>query len=457
MAKRAKKIILDYVPRKQFMDFHRRTERFACLVVHRRGGKTVAAIHELILRALQTQKKNARYGYIAPFRQQAKNIAWVYLKDATRAFAVSVRESDLRVELPNGAWISLFGSDNPDALRGVYFDGVILDEFGDCRPSLWAEVILPTLADRKGWACVLGTPRGENLFFDFFKLSKESYDWFSMELKASVSNIIPKDELERMRRVMSDAQYEQEMECSFSAPVLGTYYAGIIETLEKSGHIAPGAGKYDPAFPVNVATDLGFTDSCAWWFWQPRPDGIAIIEYYESHSQPLQHYFDYLDATGYELETIYLPHDAKAKTLQTGRSTVEQFIDKYRDTTVNIDIVPLLKKQHGIDAARLVLPMCWFDLDRTKTGIDALRTYRRKYDPVKKVFSNEPLHDWASNGADGFRYLSLVCKDRLKIELPREIIDKTSPIIPLLKQPEYKLDELFKDRDKFLSRRRQRI
>ena len=129
----------------------------------------------------------------------------------------------------------------------------------------------------------------------------------------------------------------------------------------------------------------------------------------------------------------------------------------YKDTTVNVDIVPLLKKMHGIEAARLVLPNCYFDLDTTKEGIDALRTYRRKFDPVKKVFSNEPLHDWSSDFSDSFRYMSLVCKDKLRIETPAIALDRASPFVPLLKQPEYKLDELFKDRDKFLSRRRQRI
>jgi hypothetical protein len=448
-------VVLEYEPREQFVDFHRRRERFACLVAHRRAGKTVAAVNECVLRGVQTKKRNARFGYVAPFRQQAKNIAWTYLKEATADFAVRIRESDLRVELPNGAWISLYGADNPDSLRGVYFDGVILDEFGDCRPNLWAEVIVPTLADRKGWAVVMGTPRGQNQFHDFHKLSKVDEDWYSLTLKASDTGIIPADELARMKKVMTEAQYEQEMECSFSAPVLGTYYAGIIETLEKKGQIAPNACTYDPAFPVLMATDLGFTDSTAMWFWQPRPDGLAIIDYYENHSQPLQHYFDFLDNTGYEFDTLWLPHDARAKTLQTGRSTVEQFIDKYKDSPVKISIVPMLKRQHGIDAARLILPHCYFDQNMTKEGIEALRAYRRKYDSVKNVFSNEPLHDWASNGADSFRYLSLVCKDRLKIDLPKSIIERVQNNI--VKPQPYNLNDLFEERDRFLSRRRARI
>jgi hypothetical protein len=300
----------------------------------------------------------------------------------------------------------------------------------------------------------MGTPKGENQFYDFFKLSKEDDDWFSLELKASDTGIIPADEIERMKKVMTQAQYEQELECSFSAPVLGAYYAGIIEVLEQKGQIAPEAAIYDPAFPVSVVADLGFTDSCAWWFWQLRPDGIAIIDHYENQSQPLQHYFDVLDDRGYEYDTIWLPHDARARTLQTGRSTVEQFIDKYKKTPVKIDIVPSLKLQHGIDAARLVLPNCWFNQINCQLGIEALRSYRRKYDPVKNVFSNEPMHSWHSNSSDSFRYLSLVCKNNMKDLMDTEVFHNT---VEKVKPTAYNLHDLFAEREKFLKRRRARI
>jgi hypothetical protein len=446
---------LDYSPRIQFEPFHIRRQRFACIVAHRRAGKTVACVHELIIRALHTPKKNARYGYIAPFRQQAKNIAWVYLKEATRKFAISIRESDLRVELPNGAWISLYGSDNPDALRGVYFDGIVIDEFGDCRPSLWAEVIIPTLADREGWAVVIGTPKGKNQFWEFWELSKKDDRWFSLTLKASQTGIISKSELDQMRSVMSDAQYAQELECSFEAPVLGTYYAGIINMMEIKGQIGPGACKYDPIFPVHAVGDLGYTDSCAWWFWQPRPDGIAIIDYEEAHSQPLQYYFDLLENKGYEYETIWLPHDARAKTLQTGKSTVEQFLIEYKEKC-NIDIVPQLKVQHGIDALRLTLPNCYINSETCNDGIEALRAYRRQFNEDRKAFSDKPLHDWSSHGSDSARYMALVCKDKLKVKLPQKIIEEVKKI----EQQTYNfnLNQLFAELDKSkLGNQRRRI
>jgi phage terminase large subunit len=215
------------------------------------------------------------------------------------------------------------------------------------------------------------------------------------------------------------------MECSFTAPVLGTYFAGIVQKLEQNGQIAPKACAYDPTFPVSMVSDLGYTDSTALWFWQTRPDGVAIVDYYENQSRPLQHYFDVLDNKGYEYDKIWLPHDARAKTLQTGKSTVEQFLTKYGEQGL-IDIVPSLSKQHGIDAARLVMPMCYFDLDTCSDGIEALRAYRRRYNEATKAFTNEPLHDWSSNGADSFRYLSLVCQDKLKVMPKYRTLDPTN-------------------------------
>ena len=257
---------MDYIPREQFFPFHTRDSRFACIVAHRRAGKTVSCVAELITRALYTRKKNARFAYIAPFRGQAKAVAWQYLKDMTEDFAVKTRESDLRVELANGAWIQLYGSDNPDALRGIYLDGVIMDEYGDCRPSLWSAVVLPTLADRRGFAVFIGTPRSKNHFYDIYQRSRKEKNWFSLTLKVSETGLLPQEEQDEMRAQMSDETWAAEMECDFSAPVLGTYYAALVNRLETSLQIAPNACQYDSEFPVFTACDLGFTDSCAWWF-----------------------------------------------------------------------------------------------------------------------------------------------------------------------------------------------
>jgi phage terminase large subunit len=436
---------LAYTPRPPFVLMHQRSERFGSLVCHRRAGKSYSAIHECVIRALYTPKQDARYAYIAPFRQQSKEIGWIYLKHAARPFIKSekdIRESELRVRLVNGSWVTLYGSDNPDALRGIYLDGAILDEFGDCRPNLWAEVILPTLSDRQGWAIIAGTPRGKNAFFHLDQIAQQSDDWFQMTLKASESGLLPQSELDMMKEIMSEDQYAQELECSFDAAVMGTYYASIISKMEDDGRMSK-SDLWDREQPVNVALDLGFTDSTAVWFWQTRPDGVAMINYHEAHSQPLDYYFDLFDGLGYQYENIFLPHDAKAKTLQTGRSTVEQFIEHFQtQEDVNIRITPNLKVQQGIDAARLVLPHVWFDRELCRDGWETLRAYRRKYNEITKSYSNAPLHDWASDGADAFRYFALVT--RLSLNLA---VDEPEEIA-IFKPPSYTLDDLFKDNER---------
>ena len=429
-------IDLRYSPRDVFRDFHSRNERWSCIVAHRRCGKTVACINDLHERALYTGKKNARYAYIAPFYSQAKNIAWDYLKDATQDTAVKVRESDLSVELFNGAKITLYGADNPDSFRGLYFDGVILDEYGDCRPSLWGEVILPTLADRKGWAVFIGTPKGRNHFYQIYQRSITEKGWYNSTLKASTTNIIDIDELREMRSQMTENEFEQEFECSFEAAVMGTYYAGILANMEERLHLK---NLYDADHPVFAACDLGYSDSSAWWFYQPRRDGFAIIDYEEANGEALEYYFDMLDAKPYEIEKIWLPHDAKARTLQTGRSTIEQFFVRGYEHN-EVGIVPRLKVQQGIDAVRMFLQACYFD-EKCDDGVEGLRAYQRRYNEVTKSFAEVPMHNWASHPADGFRSVALVGKERTMSQQERTLRALTAP-------KGYNLNDLFSDNER---------
>ena len=153
-----------YRPRAPFIPFHRRLQRWAVIVAHRRAGKTVACVNDLIDAAVSCEKTEGRFAYIAPFFNQAKDIAWTYVKKYTEPLWVGLpNESELRVDIraPKTGSISrirLYGADNPHRLRGLYLDGVILDEYGDMSPSVWGEIVRPMLADRQGWATFIGTP-----------------------------------------------------------------------------------------------------------------------------------------------------------------------------------------------------------------------------------------------------------------------------------------------------------
>lgn len=198
--------------------------RFAVLVCHRRWGKTVFAVMELILAAAFTAKPDFRGAYIAPFRKQAKDVTWDYFKRfAGKMPGVSFNETELTVSFPNGARITLYGADNAEALRGLYFDYVILDEVADMKPHVWGEIVRPTLADRQGKALFIGTPKGMNLFFELYNrgLSGGDTAWKSMVFRASdtVGKIpwITQEELDCARADLTDAQYRQEFECDFNA------------------------------------------------------------------------------------------------------------------------------------------------------------------------------------------------------------------------------------------------
>ena len=258
-------IVIPYKPRSQAIPYHNRTERFACLVAHRRFGKTVASLNDLIRDALTIDRPNVRVAYIAPYYRQAKAIAWDYLKEFTAPIpGIEVNASELRIDFPNGARIRLFGADNYDAMRGLYFDSVVLDEPADFPASAWPTVIRPALADRKGRATFIGTPKGKNDFWEIYNYAQSAPDWFCAMYKASETGILDDEELVEAKRTMGEDRYEQEFECSFEAAIQGAYYATEMKEAMDAGRIC--AVPYDKSLSVVTAWDLGIGDSTAIWF-----------------------------------------------------------------------------------------------------------------------------------------------------------------------------------------------
>lgn len=412
-----KKIKLKYRPRAIFEDFHNRKQRWAVIVAHRRAGKTVACINELVVKALLEKKPSARYAYIAPYYAQAKSIAFDYLMQFSEPFRAKHNVSELWVELINGARIRLFGADNPDALRGLYLDGLILDEYADMKPSVWGSVLRPLLSDRLGWAVFIGTPKGHNAFYDIYQYaSLNRDDWYCKTLRASQTNIIPQPELDDALRSMTVDQYQQEFECSFEAAILGAIYGTELRLITDAGRITKVEA--DPMYPVHTAWDLGFNDATAIWWYQVVMGEIRVLDYHEAHGQPIVYYANQIKERPYEYGTHWLPHDARAKTLASGgKSIIEQLIDKLPQKSGNLfKIVPNLSLQDGIQATRLALARTWFDGFKCNEGIECLRQYQREYDEDKKVFRDKPRHDWTSHGADAFRMLAVAWRDESEIE-----------------------------------------
>ena len=211
-----------YKPRKWQAECHADQARFRVYALHRRAGKTMMAVMELIGGALRCNAELGLYVFIAPFLSQAKNIAWglikYKLKDAIASCLVHINEAELTVTFNNnGAKLKLYGADNFDALRGVRIDGCVLDEVGQIKPELWQDVVQPALSDRKGWSIFIGTPSGVNMFSELFYKAKELPNWSSKLFTVYDTEAIDPEEVERLRRDMAESSFRREYLCDFAA------------------------------------------------------------------------------------------------------------------------------------------------------------------------------------------------------------------------------------------------
>jgi hypothetical protein len=384
-------------------------------VAHRRAGKTVAAINDIIKRAITEGNRMAQYAYNAPVRSQAKRVAWDYLKHYAAPITKNTNEADLLVELVNGSKIMLFGSDNADAMRGLGFNGVYLDEYGDFKPSVWGNVIRPTLSDRFGWAVFGGTPKGKNQFHDIYRVSQATPGWFLTRLPASISKLLPDSELKDAREQLSQDQYDQEYECSFDAAILGAYYGQEMRLADEQGRIR--YLPFNPESPVFTAWDLGYRDDTAIWFYQVVRGEIRVMDYYAISGASIEEIAVVVIDKGYRYTRHYLPHDARAKTLASGGKSIVEQLAAHLGGMAKLAIVPDIGIQDGIQAVRMILPYCYFD-PSCDEGLEALRQYQREYDEDKKTFRQNPRHDWCSHPADAFRMLAVAYRQENKDQAP---------------------------------------
>lgn len=442
-------VVHRYKPRQPFIAFHERTQRWSYLLCHRRAGKSFATINDMVVRALRTQKRNGFYAYIAPFAGQAKSIAWVILKDAVRNLpGVKIMEGEVAVVLPNGSKIRCFGADNPDALRGLYFDGVICDEFAQFHPNVWGEILRPALTDRRGWCVFVGTPAGKsNKFYDFYLKAQNDPKFFFLELKASTSGIIPDSDIEDLKQELDPSEFLQEFECSFEAANIGSYYGTHMAVLQDRGHF----GIYEPVLskPVEVAMDIGFRDATAMWFWQYIDGQCRVIDYWEETGFDAEEVVDMLELKPYSLQTIWLPHDAMHKTFRSKKSVM----DVFRAADLPVRKVPNPDQgnrvMHGVNAVRNVLRTwpIFFNAIPCNRGIEAVKNYSRKWNPVTKVFDSNPLHDQWSHGADAFRYMCLSLNREMMMNSAIVLDKKPINIQIEVKKNDYTLQQAWHERD----------
>jgi hypothetical protein len=425
---------MEYVPRDQFVPFHQRKQRHAVLVTHRRCGKTVASICDLVGKAIQCQvPKRAgdggRFAYIAPTYALAKDVAWAMLKAFSEPFwAETPNESELRVNLWNGAQIRLYGSDNPDALRGLPFDEVILDEYADMPPSLFPAVIRPALSDRMGRAVFIGTVRGrENHLWQTYLAAINDPDWFTSLLPASETGLIPESELAAARRDMGEYRFASEFECDPDSPIVGAYYGAEMAVADREGRVVPDLD-FIPDAPVHTAWDLGVQANMAIWVFQVSNDGLLLHEFIQEKGWFFNDYVKAIADRHYDGK-CYVPHDINVKSFESGRTRIQ--------TMVYAGLRPVHVGMHSVEdrinAVKLTLPRCRFNYTKCERGLAGLRSYCQDWDEKLKVFKPTPKHDWASHAADAFGYLAMGWKETPLEEPP----PTPKPLYKLLSEMSY--------------------
>lgn len=393
---------IPYNPRWFQVKIHQELKRFGCLVLHRRAGKTVLAINELIKRVATCPHPSPQGHYVAPFYNQVKRIAWKYLQEFTLAIpGIQHNQSELLCTFPNGATIQLLGGDKYHSHRGIYSDFAVLDEPAQMHPALWGEVFRPALADRHGGALWIGTPNGmSNDFYDRWEFAGDpaNDDWIRAMYRVNETGAIDRQEIILASREMSREQFQQEFLCSWTAAILGAYYGQELSDMDKDGRIM--SVPWDPNLPVVTSWDLGIRDSTVCHFWQEAGSEVRMIDCEAFVGIGLPDMIQKLRSKPYQYANHIAPHDIKVRELGSGTSR----LDIAAQLGVNFDIAPRVGVQDGIQATRSLLKRMVIDREKCSDSLQALRNYRVEYDDRRRTFKNNPLHDWTSDYCDSIRY-----------------------------------------------------
>jgi phage terminase large subunit len=396
----------------------------ACAIWHRKAGKDRVAT---FIEAALAIKTPGLYWHALPKYEDARKVIWDAIMPNGRrlidwAFpkemVAKTLDHEMKKVLVNGSIWQPVGADNYDSLVGAFPRHITWSEYALMHPHA-RQFLRPALALGKGSELIVTTPRGYNHAHDVYQISKDSKEWYSSLLTVDDTKIIPKDVLAEERRSMPDELFRQEYYCDFSAANVGSILGRYVEQAEKAGRISDEHGLDPDGAEIEISSDIGFRDTAAWWFWQPRYDGFGLVDYDEGNGLDAQQWIERLRAKKYKLGKIWLPHDAVNKSFAYRRSPVEQFQKAFG--WGKIGVVPRVKQtQDRINAARLLMPMCYISKTKCAIGTSALRSWAYAYDEEKRVYSKEPLHDWASNGGDSFSYGAQIMQQRRRPEKKRK-------------------------------------
>jgi hypothetical protein len=386
-------------------------------VWHRRAGKDEVCLHHA---AVSAMTRPGNYWHCLPEYLMGRKAIWSAVNAHTgkrridEAFPPEIRENisdnEMFIRFINGSTWQIIGSDKYDSTVGSGVAGITFSEWALANPSAWG-YYRPMLAENKGWAIFISTPRGHNHCKAMYDHARVSPGWFCELQTARDTGMMSSDELEEALSEyqalygedVGRAQYEQEYNCSWNAAILGAFFSLEMNAVRVEERITD-INALDA--PVHRAWDLGVRDDTAIWWFQTVGAQVFILDCYAASGVGVEHFADQIEQRrqkyGWKDGTDYVPHDARIKEWGSGRTRVETML------TFNLHptLVPQSTIADGINAVRRVLPISVFH-PRCEEGISALEQYRREWDDEKKAFRASAVHDWTSHFADAFRYLAL--------------------------------------------------
>lgn len=386
-------------------------------VAHRRWGKDDVALHWTAVAAHQVI---GNYWHMLPIKDQARRAIWEAVNPHTgirridEAFPAAIREStrdnDMFIRFKSGSSWQVLGSDNFLSQIGSAPVGIVFSEYSLADPEAWAQ-LMPILRENKGWAIFIYTPKGKNHGWEMLQFGLGRQGWFAETQAISQTKLLSDADLEEeLAQYISQygeddgrAYFDQEYNCSFNAPLLGSYYGSYLGKARAEARI--GAVPYEPGIPVHTGWDLGRGDDTAIWFAQRAPSAIRVIDYYKASGHTMDHYAKVLAEKPYVYAEHVLPHDGSNKLMHAPDSLALQLMKMRPNDKVRV--LPRDDVDTGIHAVRQILPLCAFDEVKCATGLAALESYHREWDDKRKMFKDVPCHDWASHPADAFRTLAL--------------------------------------------------
>lgn len=356
-----------------------------------------------------------------PKATQARKAIWLAVNPHTgkrridEAFPEPIRkrtnDNEMFIELVNGSFWHVVGSDSYDNLVGSPPLGIVFSEWALCDPQAWA-YLEPILIENGGWAAFIYTSRGKNHGFRLYEHAKGREGWYVTRQSATQTGVFSEGELEDARKGLvalygedlGNAMFNQEYHCSFEAGVPGSYFATELARAEKEGRI--GAVPYEPGVPVRVYFDLGNAPSLVMWFGQMVGLEPRVIDHETPTATGIDAVAQVLRDKRYNYSELVLPHDGGHR--QMGDAKGRTFATILEDATnIPVRVLPRTDLLPGIEAVYAFLPKMYMDRGRCAQGLEGLYSYKREWDEKLMKFKDKPFHDWASHHADGFRYMAV--------------------------------------------------